>query len=1171
MVLQLLCKKSPKREFFSRKILLIMKFTVFIFFAACMAAGATGHAQKITLSVKNYSLDKVLTEIEKQAGINFIYSKWLIERAEKVTLEVKDKDLQDILNLIFKNQPVDYKISDKYVVLSPKLVINNSAEVVQLNSTPPPVDIIGQVINEKGEGIAATITVKGTKTSIATDSKGNFTLKVIDENATLIVTGVAIQTSEIKLNGKTNLVIKIKTKIDTGETVVVTGFGIVRREKELGYSTTTISGAEINRANSGNLLTGLTARVSGLNIATQSNDINPQMQVLLRGIRSFGTGSNNQPLFIFNGSPLSFGADQTAAKLVMDFINNINPADVDKVTILKGANAAAVYGPEAVNGVIVITTKKGEKGKPVINFQNNLSFGKIDYRYDKSVQKVYGLGDGNVDADGNGIYDPTSNYNWGPKYNGEGVSIGYPDENGNRQMVPYSYKNDARKFWNVSTNNRTNLSISQADNTGSYLLGLGYAMATGTLPGDKQKRAFILLNTTKQINWLQTGLTLNYTNTSSNLGPQIELQGYPTFIPLTSYKDYKNSYWANHNRFWRGISPYEIIDGNRSKRTQNALIGNLMFSVKPFRWLTIRDQIGVNFYGSTIKATTSPIYFAPFAAASGDFLKATNIQPSVADITEHNLSINNDLLFFTTHKMGDFSLRTNSGVTVRDNNYNANQLSGILTVPVYNIQLAVNRFIAAEEVNILTRSIAAYASTNIGYKEKIFIELTARNEWDSKRAKIARGKDFYFGGNTSIVISDIFPALSNSSWLNTFRIRSSYTKTANMNILPFQANRTLELVPGYPYEVPNTFGGDGLLAFQFISGGNPNLLIKPEKVTSQEYGAYTELFDKKVTLDVAYYTQLNNGVIMDVAVPYLSGAPNIDNAGLIKNWGWEFDVKFDPLQSADNKTSFIIETKLALNNNKVLKVAPQYNGSFAAQTPNGFVFARTGQNAFTYAFTDWIRTPDGKVIVDPTTGRPTVNDVNPVFSGRTLPNYFGSINLSFTKGRFTVASLIEFSGGNKQSIGKAQVGLADGTNPQTNYNDRKPFVFPNSVYDDGTGKYVDNTSVLVDNANRSLYLDYQRITSNYILSANFWKLREVAVRYNLPYKGKVINDISVNIYARDLFSIYPGENKFGDPQLLRSPGQRVFAPVPSTIVSSSSESSALPGIVTMGISIQASF
>jgi hypothetical protein len=322
-----------------KQTLLIMRWTAFFLLIAGLKVSATGYTQTITLNERDVTLQMVFVEIYNQTGYQFFYKDELLNKAGKIDIVVKDATLDQVLAICFKDKPFTYTIVNKAIVVMAK------EEQLLKQVYPPPIDVKGKITNDKGEPVVATVAVKGTSLITTSNEKGEFALKGIDANAVLVISAVSIETREINVQGKVNLLISVKAKVSEEKVVMVTAYGIEKRTKELGYSATKISAEEINRTSPANLLTGLTGKVSGLSISTTGAGINPQIRVLLRGIRSFGETTNNLPLFILNGAPLSFGADQNAANVMMDFINNINPNDIESVNILKGANGAALYGP----------------------------------------------------------------------------------------------------------------------------------------------------------------------------------------------------------------------------------------------------------------------------------------------------------------------------------------------------------------------------------------------------------------------------------------------------------------------------------------------------------------------------------------------------------------------------------------------------------------------------------------------------------------------------------------------------------------------------------------------------------------------------------------------------------------------------------------------------------
>jgi len=1136
-----------------------MRLTVLILTASILQVSAATYGQRITLNQKNTPLESVLKKIRDQSGYDFFYSNAVIKNARPVTLSVNDASLEEVLDLCFAEQPLSYKIRNNTVVITakPQSLLDRLSEAVSA------IEVHARVTDSLGRPLAgAIVRVKGKNKGTNTDRDGNFSLRSVDADDVVVITYLGYLEVSFRADEMPATVVMQATTMQLKDVVVTTAYGIEKRTRELGYSVAKVSGEEINRANTGNLLQGLAGKVSGLSITTQSSDMNPQMRILLRGIRSFGQSSNNQPLFILNGSPMSFGSDQDAAQLVLNFINNINPADIEDVTVLKGANGTAIYGPEGVNGVIIITTKKGSAGIPEINFRNNTSFQRVDYRNDYR-QRKFGLGAGNVDEFGQGVYDPNTIWSWGPAYDGSLVPIGPPDENGNYQMVRYADNKQSRRFLDVAHVIRNNLSISQSDEKSSFYLGSGYTIQTGLLPGDKQNQATVLLNTGRKLGKLRTQMNINFARTTDDRGPDLQdaIANLPTFIPILSYKDYENDYWSNPSRYYNGISPYQTLATRRTKTTTNALSGNLSIEYSPFQWLTLTERPGINYSGIYNKGQTRPVYFSEYAHTLPG--KEFDYQPAVADYSGSSTALNNDLLLSTVNPFGDFVVKTNFGNTVRQSFSKDVRSGAILAIPIYNVAFA-KMPASVSEVEYLSRTISAFGNALVGYKDRIFLELTGRNEWDSKRAKVARGKDLYFGANSSVVLKEAIPYLASLNWLSAARFRASLAVSANMNIAPYQFERILSLNGGYPY-------GD-LISYGFNTEKNPNPFLKPERVISQEYGLNLGVLNNRITIDMTYYYQKNSSVILDVKNPFLSGAPTIDNVGAFQNTGFELDLKLNPLFRLPNGMALVVDGRFAVNDNKVLKLSEVYKGVFRGDDGNtNPYYARTGRSAYEFAVTDWKRDPQGRVIVDRVTGMPQTMDygVYEIY-GRTLPKYSGSVGLNFVWNNFTATVLADASAGNHHLFATGSL-FTYGTHPLTTLNNRERYVFPNSSYDDGTGNYVANTDVVVSDAGQNLAYAFAAVNAHGLVDAAFLKVREVSLQYRLPYRTGPVKDLTGSVYARDLFNFYPKSNIIGDPGLTRGVGTREFFQAPSNLDGGSSEAGTLPGTVLYGFTLSFRF
>ncbi len=335
-------------ELLTPQIMKAMKLTFIFLTAVFLHVSGKGIAQNVTLSVKDAPLEKVFREIEKQTGVGFLYTKKMLRDAPKVTISVKDAPVTTVLQECFKGQPLDYSIQNNTIVIIEKPV---TGSVVGPESLPPPIDIKGRVVNEKGEPVAGiTVAVKGTKNATATNNNGEFSLTGIDINATLVFTGVNVETYELKVGGKTDLgSVGLKTRTTTGETVSVvasTGYQTISRERATG-SYDVVGPDVLSKRPVSNLSTALQGVVAGMQAKENADG---SVSFLIRGTSSLY--GETRPLVVVDGFPV---AD-------IDF-STINPNDVLSVTVLKDAAAASIWGARAANGVIVITTKKPKLGK----------------------------------------------------------------------------------------------------------------------------------------------------------------------------------------------------------------------------------------------------------------------------------------------------------------------------------------------------------------------------------------------------------------------------------------------------------------------------------------------------------------------------------------------------------------------------------------------------------------------------------------------------------------------------------------------------------------------------------------------------------------------------------------------------------------------------------------
>ncbi|HET6995939.1 MAG TPA: TonB-dependent receptor plug domain-containing protein, partial [Chitinophagaceae bacterium] len=368
------------------KTLRIMKITAFILLAFCLQVSAEGNAQNVTLKVKNASLETVFKAIKKQTNFTFFAKADLLDKGNKVTLDLTDVPLKEALDACFKNQPFTYSIEGRIIIVEPILSAaldktNNSTAVMAAGQHPPPVPILitihGRIVNENGEPVRATVAVKGTNSATATNDNGEYELKDVDEKATLVITGVSIEAQEVKVNSRELINVSVRIAVKEGEEIVV-AYNKTTAQKNVS-SLTVVKGEQIQNLPNRSFEKSLEGLVPGLLVNSGSGQPGGATNnFVLRGIATGGIPSNGQmyrsPLIVIDGIPVfqdplrGTGASGDASE--SNPIAQLNPSDIETITILKDAAAIALYGSKASNGVILVTTKKGKSGKTKYEFRH---------------------------------------------------------------------------------------------------------------------------------------------------------------------------------------------------------------------------------------------------------------------------------------------------------------------------------------------------------------------------------------------------------------------------------------------------------------------------------------------------------------------------------------------------------------------------------------------------------------------------------------------------------------------------------------------------------------------------------------------------------------------------------------------------------------------------------
>jgi len=636
---------------------------------------------------------------------------------------------------------------------------------------------------EDGEAIpGVSVTVVGTTSGTITDVDGFYSVNVPSKASQISFSFIGYEKSVVNIAGKNVFNVALKSSNRTLDEVVVVAGGIQRTKREQGYTATKITAEELTASKPTSIAAGLTAKVPGLQVNAISSGVNPNFRLVLRGNRSL-TGNNTALVVVDN------------AVVSPSVLTNINPEDIENIQVLNGAAGATLYGSEASNGVLLVTTKRGEAGKPKIRISNTTTLEQVNFL--PKLQNKFGQGS---TADGQ-VFDPIENQQFGPAFDGSLQKLGYALENGDQQYTTYKAKTDREDFWETGVQNQTDLSISLGnDKYTSYVSGQ-YLTSTGTTPGDKYNRISLRLNNTNKVlpnldlqynaNYIEN----NYDITNATATIYSELLETPANIPIKSYKDWRNNKWANPEGWynpWYG-NPYWVADNYRKDAKNSYLTGKVELKWTPFSWLYLLNRASLSNRYYTEKSHTPKYTYSEYGSTVQG---KTNKTGSVSDEQYNTSRFNYDFLVGVNKSIKDVSLNLILGWSYTDNKSKDTKesVTGLVIPGLYNVSNRTGVLTGSEE-NKHYRSYGLWGDFVAGYKNYLFLHLTGRNDWTSLLAKKNRSY-FYPSADLSFIATDAFDALKDNSVLDYLKLRGAVSKTGNVNIDPYALSPTYDSTTG---------------------------------------------------------------------------------------------------------------------------------------------------------------------------------------------------------------------------------------------------------------------------------------------------------------------------------------------------------------------------------------
>lgn len=986
------------------------------------------------------------------------------------------------------------------------IVISNIAQAQQERK-------ITGTITSKEDGLplpGVSIKLKNTGLGAVTsaDGKFSFIIKNPKPDDILLISFIGFQKHEFKLNGKNTADVSLTPDDNNLNEVVVSAGGILRKPKEQGYTATRINSEELTAGKSPTIAGGLVGKVAGLQANAITSGVNPNYRLVLRGNRSL-TGDNTALVVVDN------------VVVPSSILGNINPEDVEEISVLNGAAGATLYGSEASNGVLLVTTKKGKEGKPIIRFSNTTTLEQVSF-YPK-LQTRFGAGS---TADGQ-IFSPTENQQYGPAFDGSLKPLGFPLANGEQQQAIYSARSDRRDFWQTGVTNQSDFSASSGDSKSTTYLAGQYLKGTGTTPGDKFNRLSLRVNGTRKIlpnltvSYSSNYVENNYDITSATATVYADLVNVPANIPILNYKDWQNDKYASLDGFYSPfyLNPYWDAANQRQKSKNAYLTGKVELNWAPLQWLNFTYRAGLSNRYFTQKSHSAIGIYSSYSQSLGK----TNFAGSVGDDADQTSRFSNDFLVNIKKDVKDFSLNLILGASsVNKTSKDIGLIGNGLVIPdLYNIGNRTGVDIPSES-NTKSKLYGLWADATLGYRNYLYLHLSGRNDWTSLLNKDNRSF-FYPSADLSFVVSDAFPELKENKIVDYLKIRGAVSKTGLVNIDPYALDPVFDSVTGFSNGT--YFTQNGTLASKDL---------KPETTTGYELGTDFRLLDNRVDASLSYYYTSTKGQAIYAGIPISTGFSSyLINTGEVTNKGLEATLHFTPIRTQDWK--LVVGGNFTSNKNLLKSLHPTLKT--ISINKSSVIYAVEGQQVNSIIVTDYLRDDQGRVIVDPNTGypgkAPTTQNL-----GNTSPKYRLGLDLQVSWKDFTLTSLFEYRGGYKV----AAISLGNnldfaGASARSAYYNRERFVFPNSSYlDPATGKYVANNSITTSDGGTAFWTSgapNRSISSNYVYSGNYWKWREVSLAYNLPKSLltniKAVKAVTISVQGRNLLLWVPKSNEYTDP------------------------------------------
>lgn len=1037
---------------------------------------------QLTLSTSRSTLGVVIKQIKSQSKYQFFYNDQLSSMSV-APLNVKDATLEQVLNILLKDKNISYKIEDNIVYLQEKGSVNGNQQQKGKERV-----VTGQVLDSKGEPlIGVSILIKGTTDGAITDLDGNYKVITNVVNPVIVYSYIGYKTQEVPYNGQTALNITLMDDTQVIDEVVVTALGIKRAEKALSYNVTQVNAEAALAVKDANFINSLNGKVAGLNINSSSSGIGGASKVVMRGSRGIEQSSN--ALYVIDGIPMynlsaSGGGQEFDSQGSTESIADINPDDIESMSVLSGAAAAALYGSNASNGAIVITTKRGKVGRVSLTVSSNTEM--LSSFVMPEFQDRYGTS--GTDA------------SWGRKLNA-----------GNYRG--YDPKSD---YFQTGLIGMESVTLSTGTEHNQTYLSVAAVNSRGIIPNNKYERYnFTFRNTTS---FLQDKMKLdvgaqyimqkdrNMTNQGIYANPLTSAYLFPRGNDWEDYEMYErydpaegryNQYWPQGGGSFRLQNPYWINYRNLRENDKDRYMLSAALSYDILSWLNVAGRVRVdnslNTYTQKYYASTEPT----IAEGDNGYYGVTNTRDKQTYA---------DLLLNINKTFGeDWALTANIGASYSDNRSEALSVRGPIAkngLPNFFTVAQLDKDTNKREENGYREQVqSVFASAELGYKSTYYLTLTGRNDWPSQLAgpHSTQKSFFYPSVGTSIVLSEMMKMPESISYL---KLRASWASVG----LPF--GRFL----AYP-----TFKWESSTGAFSSQSAYPLYNLKPERTDSWEAGL-TMRFLKHFNLDVSFYNTKTYNQTMNAQLQPTGGYSTFyAQTGNVRNRGVELSLGY---KNTWNDFSWDTNYTFSANKNKILSLIDGYINPVTGQeitkdrmdvgglSNARFILKEGGSLGDLYSRKDLQRDSNGKIYIDEKGNVLPVNS-DDIFLGSVFPKSNMAWRNDFRWKNWGLGFLLTARFGGVVYSATQAVLDSYGVSEVT------------AAARDNGGKLVNGNDLMDAEKWYSVVGADSGIPQYYTYSATNLRLQEASLSYNIPRtKLKNVMDITLSVTGRNLWMIY---------------------------------------------------